>query len=218
MKAKNIKLHDVEAVADEVGSTYTEATVVDGRLQIDISGVIAEYIGFDGEPLPGTYGSTALKRDLANADNNTPIDVYVNSPGGSLFEGINIMNKLGRRDTTVYVDGISASAASILTMSANEIIAGPGTSVLIHKTRIGVYGTADDFANVIEFMEKADNQIAKIYSERTELPVNRILEVMAKDQPMDADEALAMKLVDKIEPLRGRGNTEPAAELDEDPP
>ncbi|PPA82513.1 Clp protease ClpP [Brevibacillus laterosporus] len=96
---------------------------------------------------------TQALNDLSNSVKT--LNMYVNSPGGSVFTTIAMINQLERKKSNLtinaYVDGIAASAASFLIMKADNIYMYKNTFLMIHKPMISLWG-----ANAVECREQAD--------------------------------------------------------------
>lgn len=126
------------------------------------------------------------------------LDMYVNSPGGSVFTTVAMMNQLERRKSNLtinaYVDGVAASAASFLIMKADNIYMYKNTFLMIHKPMTSLWG-----ANAVECREQADwldktemktcrpAYLSKGTSSLTEEKLNELLD--GKDNWLDAEES-----------------------------
>ncbi|UED78043.1 head maturation protease, ClpP-related [Brevibacillus sp. DP1.3A] len=126
------------------------------------------------------------------------LNMYVNSPGGSVFTTIAMMNQLERKRSSLtinaYVDGVAASAASFLIMKADNIYMYKNTFLMIHKPMISLWG-----ANAVDCREQADwldktelktcrpAYLSKGTVLLTEDKVSELLD--GKDNWLDADEA-----------------------------
>lgn len=97
------------------------------------------------------------------------LDIYINSPGGSAYAGVAIYNMLKRYDSgkiTVYVEGIAASAASIIAMAGDEIIIPKNACLMIHKAWSYGYGNSNDLIDLAEQLERLDEVILGTYKEK----------------------------------------------------
>lgn len=94
------------------------------------------------------------------------IILRINSPGGHVFEGISIMNLLGahRAKVTAVVDGLAASAASVIAVGADETVMSHGTQMMIHCTSTIVWGNAADMRKEAAVLEGLDRSLAEIYT------------------------------------------------------
>ena len=92
--------------------------------------------------------------------------VRVNSPGGSVFEGMAIASMLRAHpaDITVRVDGIAASIASVIAMAGDRVVMMPGSTLMIHDASGMCLGDAADMAKMAELLDLLSNNIADIYA------------------------------------------------------
>ena len=98
------------------------------------------------------------------------VDVHLNSGGGSIFEGAAIYTALDNyAGGTVrsYVDGVAASAASVIMMAGEEIIVEPAATVMVHAGSGGVWGTAKDMRAQADVLDMLTGTMAGIYAART---------------------------------------------------
>ena len=96
------------------------------------------------------------------------IVIKLNSPGGDVFEGIEIYNYLKDHpsNVTVEVTGVAASAATFITAGANEVIMNVGTSLMIHEASTFTWGNKSDIQKTLNALETIDESILSIYSEK----------------------------------------------------
>ena len=97
--------------------------------------------------------------------------VRINSPGGDAWEASSIYQALVERrnsgaKVSAVVDGLSASAASLVMMAANDIRIGQVAHVMIHQNRGMFYGTAEDFAAKADLLGRADKELSALYGKR----------------------------------------------------
>lgn len=133
--------------------------------------------------------------------NITQIDLRVNSPGGSVFEGISIYERLKQHKAkvTAYIDGMAASIASIIILAADEIVISEGGFIMIHKPMSHVWGNSQEMERMIALLDKIENQMVGIYSRKTgmsRLEISQMLE--SGDTWFTAEDAVEAKLVDYI--------------------
>ena len=151
----------------------------------------------------GFLGVTAKSfvRDLdAVAADATKIIVSINSPGGNVFDAFAIYNALIRHKLPVEtrVDGVAASAASLIFMAGDERIMPENAMLMIHNAWIITAGTADELRNTAEMMDKARDGIVSAYR-RSGLADEKIIEMMNATTWMDALEAQSMGFCSLIE-------------------
>lgn len=130
---------------------------------------------------------------MSQIDNNEPMTIYINSGGGDVFAGIAIHNILSRHTghKKGVVDGLAASIASVILMACDEIVMSSGAQIMIHKPSSVAWGNADDFAKLIDELDKCQQSITEIYMGRVKDGVTEetITEKINAETWMNADEA-----------------------------
>jgi ATP-dependent protease ClpP protease subunit len=127
------------------------------------------------------------------------ITLRVNSPGGSVFDGMTIYERLRNHPAkvTAYVDGLAASIASVIIMAADEIIIGDGAMVMIHKPMSFVAGNSLELERMIDVLDKIENQMIGIYAKKTGLTRSEISAALAKETWYTSDEAIELGFANK---------------------
>lgn len=143
----------------------------------------------------------AFKKDLDRLGDLSNLDIYINSLGGDVFAGLSIYNMLKRQSahTRVHVDGIAASAASVIAMAGDEIIMPRNAMMMIHNAWTLTGGNADKLKATAEKLDRIDGTLAQIYSDRTGLSTETVRDMMARETWMNGDEALGKKFCDRTE-------------------
>lgn len=115
----------------------------------------------------GGVSAQVLATDLAALDVDT-IRVFINSPGGAAWDGVSIMNALRRHKARVEitVDGLAASAASVIAMAGDHIIMNRGAEMMIHDASGSAWGPADLMEETAGILHKLSDSIADIYAAR----------------------------------------------------
>jgi ATP-dependent Clp protease protease subunit len=128
--------------------------------------------------------------------------LYINSPGGSVYSGITIYNLLCRLNgmLTVIVDGIAASAASVVAMAGKRIMMSTGAMMMIHEARGAAVGSSGDMRDTADILDLCNSTISDIYSKKTLLEKTKILAMMKAETWFDADSAVANRFADAVEP------------------
>nr|DAV18247.1 MAG TPA: Putative ATP dependent Clp protease [Caudoviricetes sp.] len=121
--------------------------------------------------LSGTVGYDITEEQVLNflkENDDQDLNVFINSPGGSVFEGLGIYNILrdsGRNITTIN-NGLAASMGSILFLAGDNRIANTGSIYMVHKPSSIVWGDADDMKKEAEVLDKIQDSLASVYKER----------------------------------------------------
>jgi ATP-dependent Clp endopeptidase proteolytic subunit ClpP len=154
----------------------------------------------------GTFGITAQSFiDEIKEYEDRELNIHINSLGGEVFEGMAIYSIIQRRTskTTVYIEGIAASIASVIALAADEVIMSENSLLMIHNAWGGTQGEAKDMRKQAEILEKITNEIAEVYVKKTKIPYNEIVEMMDEETWLTAEEAVALGFVDSIsEPIK----------------
>lgn len=139
---------------------------------------------------------------LVTRINSAPDDITVriNSLGGLVFDGFTIYNALKQspRKVTIYIDGVAGSIASVIAMAGDEIIMADNALMMIHKPQDGTYGEAPDLRAVADRLDMFQEQLVRIYAERTGMALEELNPLLDAETWMTAQEALSMKFVDSI--------------------
>ncbi|WP_097921750.1 head maturation protease, ClpP-related [Streptomyces sp. wa1063] len=138
--------------------------------------------------------------------------VRINSPGGSVFDGIAIANaiRLHPANVTVQVDGIAASAASVIAMAGDRIVMTPQSQLMIHDASGMAYGNSADMTTMATLLDTQSDNIADAYAERAGGTREEWRERMRAESWYLAAEAVAAGLADEVLPSRKVQEEEPA--------
>lgn len=147
---------------------------------------IYDEIGMWGVDAKDFATSLALIKDFDQ------INVFINSPGGDVFEGMAIYNALltVKDKLTAHVMGMAASIASIILMAAPKRIIHQGALVMIHNPSSGIWGTASDLRKRAETLDKITDQMVDIYRGVTGLEDSEIRKLLDDETWMEAEEAV----------------------------
>ena len=135
-----------------------------------------------------------------NAINTKSILVKINSPGGDAFDGISIYNALANHPSKVItrVEGLAASVASIIVMAGNEIQMYQNTMLMIHNAWAYVVGNQQALLEVATVLDKMDNNLIGIYTNKTKGSKKEMAQMMADETWMTAKEAQDKGFIDTI--------------------
>lgn len=158
---------------------------------------IYDTIGDDGW---GGGVTTKDVEDCLNEANNKPLNIYINSYGGEVFEGFAIYNILKRYSgyKTVYIDGIGASIASVIAMSGDKIVMSEASMLMIHNASGVCIGNAEEMQKVVNALEQMNEVIRDVYKARTNLDDEKLIQLMDNETFMSAKECLEYGFCDAI--------------------
>ena len=149
----------------------------------------------------GTFGLTAQSFiEEIKSYKDTPMSLHINCVGGDVFEGMAIYNVLKKRTarTTVYIEGIAASMGSVIALAGDEVIMAENSLFMIHNAWGGAMGEATEIRKTAALLDKISGEIADIYIKKTNLPYNRVKEMMDEETWLSADEAFNLGFIDSI--------------------
>ena len=118
--------------------------------------------------------------------------VRIHSPGGDAHEGLAIYEALKGRGLTVRIDGIAASAASLIAMAGARIVMASGAQLMLHNPWTMAVGDGDELRAVADVLDKMRESYANIYVARTVLTRAAIDEVMASETFWSAQEVASL--------------------------
>lgn len=155
-----------------------------------------------GETNQSQTSANYIKSQLECCPNCTQINIYINSYGGDVKEGLAIYNQLKRHcaQKTVYIDGFACSIASVIAMAGDNVIMGTNTLMMIHHASMSAWGNADELrkaANDVEIIDKAScsSYLAKAGDKLTEDQLNQLLDSQTW---LNAEQCIQYGLADEI--------------------
>lgn len=156
-------------------------------------GYIAQDSWFDDEISPKQF-----KSELYEAEGD--ISIFLNSPGGDVFAASQIYTMLKEypSNVTVKIDGIAASAASVIAMAANQVYMSPVAMMMIHNPATAVFGEAADLKGAIEMLNEVKESIINAYQQKTALSRAKISHMMDAETWFSANKAVELGFADKI--------------------
>ena len=158
-----------------------------------LDGVIAEESWFEDDVTPA-----AFKSDLMSGTG--PITVWINSPGGDCVAAAQIYNMLMEypSDVTVKIDGIAASAASVIAMAGTRVLMSPVSTMMIHNPLTVAIGDSDEMRKAIQMLDEYKESIVNAYEIKTGLSRAKLSHLMDAETWMNANMALELGFCDEI--------------------
>lgn len=141
-----------------------------------------------------------IDKALKEAGDND-IVINLNSPGGDVFDGISIYNRLKRHSSkvTIYVDGWACSAASVIAMAADELIMGLGSMFMYHEASNIVWGTKTDMRKEADVLYELEEGIIDIYMTKTKLSREEVRANLDAETWLSAKKAVEQGFADRVE-------------------
>lgn len=172
----------------------------DGSRSLHLDGEIA------GEQFWGDEMTPDMFREELNAGDGD-IDVYINSPGGDCIAASQIYNALREYDkgsVRVKIDGIAASAASVIAMAGDEVLMAPTAMLMIHNPATVAFGDHSAMEHAIDVLGEFKESIINAYVLKTGLARDKIADLMEQETWMNAKKAIELKFADGL--IGGDGN------------
>lgn len=158
-----------------------------------LNGTIAEDSWFDDDVTPQMF-----KEELM--DGSGDITVWINSPGGDCVAAAQIYNMLREYDgnVTVKIDGIAASAASVIAMAGDKVLMSPVSMMMIHNPMTIAFGDSGEMRKAIDMLAGVKDSIINAYELKTGLSRTRLSHLMDAETWMDANKAIELGFADEI--------------------
>ena len=158
-----------------------------------LNGTIAEESWFDDDVTPQLF-----KEELMAGSGN--ITVWINSPGGDCVAAAQIYNMLMdyKGDVTVKIDGIAASAASVIAMAGTKVLISPVGMMMNHNPATIAWGDTAEMQKAIEMLASVKDSIINAYEIKTGLSRAKLSHLMDAETWMDAHKAVELGFADGI--------------------
>ena len=158
-----------------------------------LNGTIAEESWFDDDVTPQLF-----KDELMAGSGD--ITVWINSPGGDCVAAAQIYNMLMdyKGNVTVKIDGIAASAASVIAMAGTKVLMSPVSMLMIHNPMTIAYGDSTQMQKAIEMLGSVKDSIINAYEIKTGLSRAKLSHLMDAETWMDATKAVELGFADDI--------------------
>ena len=169
-----------------------DETPPDARV-LRLEGTIAEESWFDDDVTPALF-----KDELFSSTG--PVTIWINSPGGDCVAAAQIYNMLMDYpgDVTVKVDGIAASAASVIAMAGTRVLMSPVSTMMIHNPLTVAMGDSEEMRRAIQMLDEVKESIINAYEIKTGLSRTRLSHLMDAETWMNANKALELGFCDEI--------------------
>ena len=158
-----------------------------------LNGTIAEESWFDDDVTPQLF-----KDELSSGSGD--ITVWINSPGGDCVAAAQIYNMLMdyKGNVTVKIDGIAASAASVIAMAGTKVLVSPVSMLMIHNPATVAFGNSSEMQKAISMLEEVKESIINAYEIKTGMSRAKLSRLMDAETWMDAHSAVEMGFADEI--------------------
>ena len=162
-----------------------------GKRELVINGAIAEESWLDDDVTPELFKSELMK-------GSGDVTLWINSPGGDCIAASRIYAMLMdyKGNITVKIDGLAASAASVIAMAGNEVLMAPTAMMMIHNPLTLAYGNAEEMERTIKILDEVKQSIVNAYEIKTNLSRSRISKLMDDETWMNAKKAVELGFAD----------------------
>ena len=160
---------------------------------LELYGTIAEASWFDDDVTPKMFHDELFA-------GSGPVTVWLNSPGGDCIAASQIYTMLMdyKGDVTVKIDGIAASAASVIAMAGTKVLMAPTALMMIHNPMTIAYGNHEDMEKAIEMLDEVKESIINAYEIKTSLSRAKLSHLMDSETWMNANKAIELGFADDI--------------------
>ena len=141
-----------------------------------------------------------LTRSIPHGYPDIPIWLHMHSYGGDLFAAFAVADQIVLFNTPIFsiVEGISASAASIISIACKKRYITPMAHVLIHQFSSFVWGTHEEFRDEMVLQQSLMNKLISFYDTHTRMGRNEITEALKRNTWLSADQCLALGIADEL--------------------
>ena len=160
---------------------------------LELYGTIAEESWFDDDITPQLF------RDELFAGNG-PVTIWVNWPGGDCVAASQIYAMLMdyKNDVTVKIDGVAASAASVIAMAGTKVLMAPTALMMIHNPATLAIGDSAEMQKAIEMLSEVKESIINAYEIKTNMRRSKLSQLMDAETWMNANKAIEYGFADGI--------------------
>ena len=160
---------------------------------LEINGEIASESWFDDDVTPKLFKDELLS-------GNGPITIWLTSPGGDCIAASQIYSMLMdyTGDVTIKIDGIAASAASVLAMAGTKVLMAPTALMMIHNPMTMAWGDKSEMTKAIEMLDEVKESIVNAYEIKTGMSRAKISHLMDSETWMNANKAIELGFADDI--------------------
>ena len=178
----------------------------DAERVLEIYGTIADQSWYDDDITPAMF-----REELFSGTG--PVTIYICSPGGDCIAASQIYTMLMdyKDDVTVKIDGIAASAASVIAMAGTKVLMAPTAMMMCHNPATLAFGDHTDMSKAIDMLSEVKESIINAYEIKTGLPRKQLAKMMDETTWMNAKKAIELGFADGMLTDEKRAADEPEA-------
>ena len=165
----------------------------EGERVLELYGTIAEESWFDDDVTPQMFKSELFAGE-------GPVTIWLNSPGGDCIAASEIYSMLMdyHGDVTIKIDGIAASAASVIAMAGTKVLMAPTSLMMIHNPMTMAFGNHEDMEKAIEMLDEVKESIINAYEIKTGMSRSKLSHLMDSETWMNAGKAIELGFADDM--------------------
>ena len=165
----------------------------DAERVLELYGTIAPESWYDDDVTPEMF-----REELFSGTG--PVTIFLSSPGGDCIAASQIYTMLMdyKGDVTVKIDGIAASAASVIAMAGTKVLMAPTAMMMIHNPATMAFGDHADMKKAIDLLSEVKESIINAYEIKTELPRKQLAKMMDETTWMNAQKAIDLGFCDAM--------------------
>jgi ATP-dependent protease ClpP protease subunit len=194
------------------GGLFMRSGFFEIKMSADAPGTLDIYIYSDVEPdgwdwWTGEYvksetSANAIREKLEEAGDVENINIYINSLGGSVMEGLAIYNQLKRHEAykTVYIDGFACSIASVIAMCGDKVIMPRNTLMMVHNAWTFAYGNAAELRKAADDLDVINNAVVSSYLMKSDGKIDAagLKELLDAETFLTAEECIQYGFADEF--------------------
>ena len=160
---------------------------------LELYGTIAEETWWDDDITPKIFHDELFA-------GSGPVAIWINSPGGDCVAASQIYTMLMdyKGDVTVKIDGVAASAASVIAMAGTKVLMAPTALMMIHNPMTAAIGDSEEMQKAIEMLSEVKESIINAYEIKTNQSRAKLSHLMDAETWMNANKAMELGFADGI--------------------
>lgn len=160
------------------------------------------YDWWEGETIESETSARHFRDELAKHEDISQINIYINSYGGSVFEGTAIYSQLKRHSAykTVYVDGFACSIASVIAMAGDKVVMPSNTMMMVHNAMMEVFGNSEELRKAADNLDTIMEGNRQAYLQKADGKISEedLIEILKTDAWLTAKQCLEYGFADEL--------------------
>lgn len=177
-----------------------DPSTLDMYIYGDVKGSYFDY--WEWEQVESETSANHFREELSKYPNVTKINIYINSYGGSVFEGTAIYSQLKRHSAykTVYIDGFACSIASVIAMAGDKVVMPSNTMLMIHNALNGVFGNSKQLRKAADDLDVIMDGNRQAYMKKTngKISEDKLMELLEAETWLTAEQCIEYGFADEL--------------------